>query len=182
MSFINQFNFFQISRGALSHTICAGNIERVKYLVERGVDINEKDNEGSTPLILAAILGNAEVVGLLINKGADIEAKNAHGQTALSAAAGIRRNNIDILRLLVDKGALLDEEKDLMGWTILKRAEAFNTRQAFQFLTEVYTKRTQEKEKQKRETALRKQKVLRSAIVLQHDLPYKKSPFKIKRK
>lgn len=40
---------------------CFGNLETVKYLVERGADINIKDDEGNTALSFAEKYGNEQV-------------------------------------------------------------------------------------------------------------------------
>lgn len=53
----------------------------VKYLVEFGADIHIQDNEGNTPLHLAASAGNYTVVESLLSSGAAIVAKNKKEQT-----------------------------------------------------------------------------------------------------
>ena len=44
-----------ISWGALKEAIVSGHIDCVKYLVERGADINVKDEDGKTPEDYAAM-------------------------------------------------------------------------------------------------------------------------------
>ena len=46
--------------------------DTVNYLIEKGVDVNAKDKNGSTPLHYAAKMANLKVVKLLIEHGADI--------------------------------------------------------------------------------------------------------------
>jgi len=48
----------------------------VEYLVNQKADINVKDNDGSTPLHLAAQYGHLSVVEYLVNQKADINAKS----------------------------------------------------------------------------------------------------------
>lgn len=55
----------------------------VRYLVENGAKVNDRDNEGNTPLHKAASKGNLGNVKYLIQKGADIKAKNSDGYTPL---------------------------------------------------------------------------------------------------
>ena len=43
------------------------NIEEIKSLIEKGANVNEKDNDGKTPLHRASIKGNLEIVKLLKN-------------------------------------------------------------------------------------------------------------------
>jgi len=47
----------------------------VKLLLEKGANIEAKDNDGDTALINAAIKGETEMVKLLLEKGANIEAR-----------------------------------------------------------------------------------------------------------
>jgi len=56
----------------------------VKLLLEKGANIEAKDNDGDTALINAAIKGETEMVKLLLEKGANIEAKDNKGETALT--------------------------------------------------------------------------------------------------
>lgn len=85
----------------LGHT----NVARI--LIEHGADVNVKDNDGSTPLILAAYngifntiepkesfsflliqkLGHLNVVRLLTEKGADVNVENNYKFTPLRRAA-----------------------------------------------------------------------------------------------
>ena len=60
-----------------------GDMEKIKFLIEKGADIEAKNNYGNTPLILTSRYGHIEVVKFLIEKGADIEAKDNYGETSL---------------------------------------------------------------------------------------------------
>ncbi|KAJ3542909.1 hypothetical protein NM208_g3853 [Fusarium decemcellulare] len=48
-----------------------------------GIDTDEKDSEGRTPLMLAAGIGNEAIARLLLDKGADLEAEDFCGRTPL---------------------------------------------------------------------------------------------------
>ena len=71
-----------------------GNIEAVKKHLAAGADVNAKDENGETPLHLAATKETAE---LLIAEGADVNAKDKDGVTPLDYAKG-KKETADLLR------------------------------------------------------------------------------------
>jgi ankyrin repeat protein len=93
----------------------------VRALVEKGADLNAKDNGGQTALMKAVWMGrcNADVVRFLIEKGADVNAYDKNGYTALMTAAN--QGFVDIVRALVEKGADLNAQ-DNGGQTALMKA------------------------------------------------------------
>jgi ankyrin repeat protein len=80
-----------------------GEVEPIKELLAQGVNVNARDEQGGTALMLAAMANKVEVVKLLLEHGADVNAQSDGGNTALIAAAG--KGNLEILQLLVDAGA-----------------------------------------------------------------------------
>ncbi|KAH7000722.1 ankyrin repeat-containing domain protein [Ilyonectria destructans] len=73
----------------------------VKLLLEKGADVEAKDEYGRTPLSWAAEDGHEDIVKLLFEKGADVEAKDKHGGTPLSRAAA--KGDEAIVKLLQQK-------------------------------------------------------------------------------
>jgi hypothetical protein len=49
-------------------------LEVVKLFVERGADVNQADDYGITPLMVAANMGDTNVIQYLVDKGADLAA------------------------------------------------------------------------------------------------------------
>ena len=79
-----------------------GNEELVCALLEAGVDINQLDKLGRTPLYLAAKWNHVNVVKLLLERTAEIDRTAVDGNTALHEAAA---NGHEIVDLLLKAGA-----------------------------------------------------------------------------
>ncbi|RYP21555.1 hypothetical protein DL765_002191 [Monosporascus sp. GIB2] len=101
---------------SLGVAACVGLEAVSKLLLDKGADIEAKDEYGRTPLLLAALFKYEAVVRLLLDKGADIEAQDQSGLTPLLLAAS--HGHKTIVELLLDRGANI-EAKDESGWTPL---------------------------------------------------------------
>ncbi len=71
----------------LAAAIRDGDVARVRALLDGGADVNVRDADGNTPLILASFYAGPECVALLLQRGADPNAANDAGATALIRAA-----------------------------------------------------------------------------------------------
>lgn len=71
---------------ALLAAAVKGDVATVKGLLDKGVNVNAKDNLGRTALTEAAYFGHTEVAKLLIDRGADVFAKKKDGETPLTMA------------------------------------------------------------------------------------------------
>ncbi len=60
-----------------------GDITSVRNFVNDGIDVNKKDENGATSLMLAVKSNNPELVSYLIEKGADVNAKDKDGYTPI---------------------------------------------------------------------------------------------------
>ncbi|MCK5563622.1 MAG: ankyrin repeat domain-containing protein [Planctomycetes bacterium] len=72
-----------------------GRVDQIKMLLELGIDIETKDEEGNTPLLST---GKPDMLVFLIEQGADINAVNNDGNNALYKAS------IEITRILTEYG------------------------------------------------------------------------------
>ena len=93
----------------------------VPILLDAGVDVNLKDKDGVTALMIAGMRANTETVQALLDAGADVNAKANNGATALMMAgtpAGSPRllgwrserfqsgeDNTETVQALLDAGA-----------------------------------------------------------------------------
>ena len=103
----------------LIDAVRAGNIERVRVLLDGQADPNSPDPGGSTALFWAAHRDDLTAARLLVEHGARAEVGNRYGATALLVAA--TNGSAPMLRLLLDAGA--DPNRSLPeGETPLMRA------------------------------------------------------------
>jgi hypothetical protein len=72
-------------------------------MIEAGADVNIKDKQGWTPLILASQMGHTAVVQTLIEAGADVNAEPLHGWNALMLASFFGHS--DTVRVLIQAEA-----------------------------------------------------------------------------
>jgi ankyrin repeat protein len=82
--------------------IC-NNADVITFLIESGANVNDKDQIGQTPLIVATQHGCKKLVEILIGAGADIHERNDFGQSAIITAA--QENLLEIAKFLIESGA-----------------------------------------------------------------------------
>jgi DNA-binding beta-propeller fold protein YncE len=71
----------------LSDAALHGRIEIVRYLIDRGANVEATNDDGNTPLHVAALLCRAEIVQLLLDKGASPRTKNKRGETPIDVVS-----------------------------------------------------------------------------------------------
>lgn len=79
-----------------------GNTEVVDWLLDKGADVNLADDDGYTPLMLAAQYDHVAVVKRLLKKGANPKARTNTGHTALTLVWG---TDGKVVPLLIKAGA-----------------------------------------------------------------------------
>ena len=88
-----------------------GKIDVVKDLLEKKVDLHEKNRSSNPPLHAAIRKKNFEIVKILIEYGADVNGEGESGKPPLHIALGYRsRQTMDIVKLLLSKGAIYQEQ------------------------------------------------------------------------
>ena len=111
-----------------------------ELLIEKGADIEAKDDDGINALVYASTYNNEEMVKFLLEKGADAntvcEIENEHtdiASTPLMNAA--YRGNTNIINMLLENGADINYTTDY-GMTALMMASSFNQFEAAKVLLE----------------------------------------------
>ena len=83
------------------------NLEIIELLIDKGADVNGKDDNDDTPLHLSI---NRNISELLIENGADVNAKDCSGGTPLHSI--IFNEDKDLVALLITNGADLNSMND----------------------------------------------------------------------
>ena len=63
-------------------TTLSANIEQLQFLAKNGADLNIKNSQGYTPLMLAVLKNNIDMVRALLEAGADTSVTDNKGRTA----------------------------------------------------------------------------------------------------
>ncbi|XP_053779685.1 kinase D-interacting substrate of 220 kDa isoform X7 [Desmodus rotundus] len=92
------------------------NIPALKALLEKCKDVDERNECGQTPLMIASEQGNLEIVKELIKNGANCNLEDLDNWTALIAAS--KEGHVHIVGELLGCGAD-PEHRDMGGWTAL---------------------------------------------------------------
>ena len=79
-----------------------GNIERIKELLQKGIDVNGNQNEfNGTPLTCAARNGHADCVNFLVEAGADVNCRDDASALYYAIIYGLD----DCVDILLENGA-----------------------------------------------------------------------------
>lgn len=115
----------------LFNALTSNDIELVKELLAKGVDVNAQDEDGYTPLIIACRKGRTEIIKLLLkHKDIDFNTQGRDKETALMKACIY--NHVDAAKLLLERKDIninfeSDEGYTALKWAIeYKRAEIIN--------------------------------------------------------
>ncbi|WP_264328502.1 ankyrin repeat domain-containing protein [Wolbachia endosymbiont (group A) of Andrena hattorfiana] len=94
----------------------SGNLNMVKFLVERDVDVNATDKYGCTLLHWATLKGHLDVAKFLTSKGANVNAEDILGRKPIHFA--VINDHRNIIEFLLDKGIIVNSA-DKQGHTPL---------------------------------------------------------------
>ena len=108
--------------------------------IQNGADINAHDDTGYSIVATSVFLGRIAVQKVL-DAGINPNIQNADGSTAISTVIG-RKNAESILKLLVSKGALVDAESEVDGYSSLHLAAESGASTILKILLETQCSKT----------------------------------------
>lgn len=106
---------------ALHWAAYTNQLEAASLLIGTGAKVNVANEYGVTPLSMACTNGNAAIVAVLVKAGANLETRTS-GETALMTA--VRTGAVDVVKLLLDRGADVASIEPHSGQTMLMTAVA----------------------------------------------------------
>lgn len=106
----------------LEDVIYTGYMDTIKYIVQKGADINKKSSSGYTPVMIAAKFQQLEVLKYFINeKNADLSITNNDGENILHIA--VESNSLEIVKYVAERVNNINEP-NIDGLTPLHLAAA----------------------------------------------------------
>jgi ankyrin repeat protein len=91
----------------LLEVVKSGDVNSARRLLAAGADINTRDGDGATLLMVASHVGNLPMVQALVEARADVNANDERGWTPLMKAAYNAEQNrgfADVVQVLIDAG------------------------------------------------------------------------------
>lgn len=99
----------QYGRSEMMNAALRGDITKVIQLISLGAEVDRRDCDDNTALILASSKGYADIVSLLLENGANVNAKTMEKYTALMAAA--EGHYPEVVSILLKHGANPDMQR-----------------------------------------------------------------------
>lgn len=137
---LGDFYFSSMKMTPLKYVIHQSSPEVAQALIYMGADIEEKDEDGRTPLMIICGIRkcNISLCRILLDAGAQMNSKDVRGCTALMISA--EYNNAAMAALLLERGADITI-KNRMGWTAREYAIKYKHPEVEKAINN-YTKRT----------------------------------------
>jgi ankyrin repeat protein len=128
---LNRTGFYEYKyalwRGStlLIAAVVAGHIQIIKFLLNKGSNINQGDEDNWTPLHFASHFYYIDICNLLLSKGANLMLKSIGGKTALDVISNYRVVNNTIIKkgreIMLDsfKNGPLPDQKWTRRWPFM---------------------------------------------------------------
>ena len=95
--------------GAVYKSAASGNVATLMALAKLGADVNDADEEGRTPMFLAAQNDHVKAVKMLAELGADVNRADKVGRTPVLMAA--ENGHKEACRALAELGAAVNHDE-----------------------------------------------------------------------
>jgi uncharacterized protein len=92
-------------------------LDTVQVLIKAGAKVDVVTRYGVTPFHLACVNGNAAMIDAFLKAGVNPNSANSGGETALMTAT--RTGNVDAMKVLIDRGAVVNAKEEVRGQTAL---------------------------------------------------------------
>ena len=99
--------------GALHIVARRGDATYLRFLLARGADVNMRDRQGNTPMMIAVETGNPELVDILAKARANANLGNGGGETPLIRA--VQRRDLALVRAVLAAGGNPDQTDNVAG-------------------------------------------------------------------
>jgi uncharacterized protein len=106
----------------------AGDVDRVRSLLERDADVDARDASGATALVAAAYSNHVDVARSLIEAGADVNVKDERQQSAYLIATSEVGDDPRLLELTLANGADIDARDSYNGTGLIRAADRGHVR------------------------------------------------------
>ncbi|RLU18410.1 hypothetical protein DMN91_008767 [Ooceraea biroi] len=107
------------------------NLEMVRYLVDKGFDINDKTSFGYTPMQIAATEGHKDTIEFFLSKGLNINDLGTNNQTLLHYAT--TRGHLAVVEYLISQGIDVNAQ-DKNGVSPMHIAASFGYKNVIEIL------------------------------------------------
>lgn len=109
-----------------------GNLDIVKFLISKGCNMYEVDNNGITALDTAVIYNNLNIVEFFISLGIPVEDSEEHSESALHMACA--QGNLEMIKLLLKNGADINKLDENLNTVLHHAATNPDNCEVIQFL------------------------------------------------
>jgi len=96
------------------------NVEIISYLLEKGLDVSTKDNDGNNAFMNAASRNDLDIVKMFSENKKIINSTNKKGQSALTLA--VNNNDVSVVEFLIVQGAntaIVDKEGNNLAYYLV---------------------------------------------------------------
>ena len=125
------FGFFKVNEDLFFEELLKDDmdIDKIEKYINKGVNINKKDEKGQTILFSLAAKRKLEALKILIKNGANLTLEDLHRKTILDEA--VDRNDGIMIRFLLDNGFNINH-KNNSGRTIFQNVARMGNNKIFQ--------------------------------------------------